>query len=124
MNIYCGTCKKEMEIEKDLGSEIHVFSCGCDEAAAQLAALKAKVEHDSEMLAQDGVLIMECMRLLGMDISGAATTDIPPAIERLTARLQAAEGVEKHWRSIQESTRTPDDYADELAAALQVEAKP
>lgn len=35
-------------------------------------------------------------------------------------RLEAAERVAKHWHSIQETTRTPDDFADELEAALQI----
>lgn len=29
MNIYCATCKKEFEIERNLGTEIYVFP-GCD----------------------------------------------------------------------------------------------
>jgi len=38
MNIYCSKCKKEFEIEKDMGTEVYIFSCGC----AELAALEAE----------------------------------------------------------------------------------
>jgi hypothetical protein len=39
MNVYCKSCKKEMEIAEDLGSEIHVFDCGCTDIAALREAL-------------------------------------------------------------------------------------
>lgn len=29
MNIYCSGCGKELEIEKDMGTEIHVFPHDC-----------------------------------------------------------------------------------------------
>lgn len=30
MNIYCSKCKQELEIEKDMGTEIHVFPHECE----------------------------------------------------------------------------------------------
>jgi hypothetical protein len=46
MNVYCKSCKKEMEIAEDLGSEIHVFDCGCTD----IAALRAEVDGLREAL--------------------------------------------------------------------------
>lgn len=43
MNIYCETCKKEMEIMQDLGTVLHVHGC-CDQAAAELAAKDAELQ--------------------------------------------------------------------------------
>jgi hypothetical protein len=39
MNVYCKSCKKEMEIAEDLGSEIYVFDCGCTEVDGLREAL-------------------------------------------------------------------------------------
>ena len=29
MNVYCEVCHGEMEIMRDLGTELHVYPCGC-----------------------------------------------------------------------------------------------
>lgn len=62
-----------------------------EQAAAELAAKDGTIKHDKNMLATDGKVFLQCMRLLGMDESGASTTDIPDAIERQKERIKELE---------------------------------
>lgn len=55
--------------------------------ADNLAALRAERDSDKKMLAEDGLVFLQCFRLLGMDASGASTKDIPAMIAALRAEL-------------------------------------
>lgn len=75
--------------------EFAVYWCSdrvsSEKAAAELAAKDETIKHDKNMLATDGKVFLQCMRLLGMDESGASTTDIPDAIERQKERIKELE---------------------------------
>ncbi len=54
MNVYCEVCHSEMEIMRDLGTELHVYPCGCSGKQASRptplaldAAMPPSAEADS-----------------------------------------------------------------------------
>ena len=84
MNVYCENCKEELEIMQDLGSELHVSPCSCIAAAQARAKTAEENWHKNEArLGRDGLIFMECMKLLGLDVSGTDPEAIPAAIKRL-----------------------------------------
>ena len=95
----CADSRKDdsMSAINDLLKIIHdesfsqeIFDMG-EQAAAELVAKDETIKHDKNMLATDGKVFLQCMRLLGMDESGASTTDIPDAIERQKERIKELE---------------------------------
>lgn len=64
MNIYCSLCKRELEIEKDMGSEIHVFGCCCvDESISRDEHFaRQAVRRDME---RDWIKITEAAERIG-----------------------------------------------------------
>lgn len=67
----------------------HISKSEAKQAAAEYAALVEELKNRREMNAYDGFVLIECMKLLGMDVSGAATTDIPKV---LAAALDRGKG--------------------------------
>ena len=84
--IYCTRTRNLYWIDRQEGRDAVVELL--NKPAAELERPQATIRQDKEMLANDGIVFRECFRLLGMDESGANTTDIPEAIMRLKAALK------------------------------------
>ena len=93
----CGHAIHEHTYSEDY-SGCDVSHCNCsldlggliDKQAAELATAKARAKtaeenwHKNEArLGRDGLIFMECMKLLGLDVSGTDPEAIPAAIKRL-----------------------------------------
>lgn len=58
-------------------------------AVSELAVLREKVAHDSEMLRADGEVLILALRYLGLDESGCDMQEIPEQIKRNRAELSS-----------------------------------
>lgn len=93
----CGHPISEHTYSEDFtGCDQSICKCSLDLGAyidnlnAELATAKARAKtaeenwHKNEArLGRDGLIFMECMKLLGLDVSGTDPEAIPAAIKRL-----------------------------------------
>lgn len=87
MNIYCSLCKRELEIESDLGTEIHVFGCCCADKSDSRDKHFARqaVRRDME---RDWLKIAEAAEHIG------ATAELVTSGSQLCADTEITDGDE------------------------------
>lgn len=69
MNVYCEVCHGEMEIMRDLGTELHVYPCGC---SGKQASRPTQAAPDVATPRRRMVACPNCETMFGVELSQPA----------------------------------------------------